>query len=297
MSTLPIYQPRRDAQSFFVQARGLRHHVRAWGPEDAPRLWLVHGWMDVSASWQFVVDCLTREWRVMAPDWRGFGLTGRAAADCYWFPDYLADFEALLRQFEPEGAINLVAHSMGGTIAMTYAGVRPERIRRLVSLEGFGLNATDPADAPGRLAQWLDEIHAGSKLKNYADLDEVAARLRLTNPRLLADKAAWLASHWAAPNEEGRQVLLGDPSHKATNPYLYRVDEANACWSAIQAPVLLVGAEKGTRWEKLRNDPAYRDRLACIADIQEVTLSNAGHMLHHDQPERVAGLIDQFMGR
>ncbi|MFZ9406805.1 MAG: alpha/beta fold hydrolase [Burkholderiaceae bacterium] len=296
MSTSPSYLPRRASDSLYVQARGLRHHVRAWGRNDAPRLWMVHGWMDVSASWQFVVDCLARDWRVLAPDWRGFGLTDRAPADCYWFPDYLADFEAVLDELDPGSAINLVAHSMGGTVAMTYAGVRPQRIRRLVSLEGFGLNATRPADAPGRLAQWLDDIRDGSRLKDYANLDEVADRLRQTNPRLTPDRAAWLASHWAAPDERGRLVLLGDPSHKATNPYLYRVDEANACWSAITAPVLLVGADRGTRWEKLRNDPAYRDRLACIASIDEVTLSDAGHMLHHDQPEQVAALIERFMG-
>jgi len=60
--------------------------------------------------------------------------------------------------------------------------------------------------------------------------------------------------------------------------------------------VLLVGAQYGTRWEKLRNDPSYRARLGCIPDLQEVTLADAGHMLHHDQPERVAQLIESFMG-
>ena len=290
-------QPKRPSESLFIQARGLRHHVRAWGSPKAPRLWMVHGWMDVSASWQFVVDCLSREWRVLAPDWRGFGLTDRAQADCYWFPDYLADFEALLQALEPESQpINLVAHSMGGTVAMTYAGVRPSRIRRLVSLEGFGLNPTDPVTAPGRLAQWLDEIREGSRLRDYESLTDVAQRLRQTNPRLRADRAMWLAEHWAAPNSAGRFELLGDPSHKAVNPYLYRVDEANACWSNIAAPVLLVGAQYGTRWEKLRNDPSYRARLGCIPDLQEVTLADAGHMLHHDQPERVAQLIESFMG-
>jgi pimeloyl-ACP methyl ester carboxylesterase len=295
MSSIDL--PRRPSQSLFIQARGLRHHVRTWGPQDAPRLWMVHGWMDVSASWQFVVDCLSRDWHVLAPDWRGFGLTDRAPADCYWFPDYLADFEALLQALEPESQpINLVAHSMGGTVAMTYAGVRPQRIRRLVSLEGFGLNPTDPATAPGRLGQWLDEIRVGSRLKDYGSLDEVARRLQQTNPRLRADRAMWLASHWAQANASGRLELLGDPAHKAINPYLYRVDEANACWSNISAPVLLVGAQQGTRWEKLRNDPAYRARLGCIPDLQEVTLTDAGHMLHHDQPEQVAQLIESFVG-
>lgn len=290
------YAPKLSSQSLFVQARGLCHHVRAWGPSDAPRLWMVHGWMDVSASWQFVVDQLSRQWRVLAPDWRGFGLTDRSGTDSYWFPDYLADLDALLDALEPQGAIDLVAHSMGGTVAMTYAGVRPARVRRLVSLEGFGLNPTDAANAPGRLAQWLDEVRQGSRLKDYDSLQEVADRLRANNPRLSPDRAGWLAGHWAKRNDQGRFELLGDPAHKAINPYLYRVEEANACWSAMTAPVLLVGARQGTRWEKLRNDPAYRSRLACVPELREVTIDDAGHMVHHDQPAQVARLIEEFLG-
>jgi pimeloyl-ACP methyl ester carboxylesterase len=290
------YAPRHSSQSLFVQARGLRHHVRAWGPPDAPRLWMVHGWMDVSASWQFVVDHLSRQWRVLAPDWRGFGLTDRASADSYWFPDYLADFDALLDALEPSGAINLVAHSMGGTVAMTYAGVRPHRIRRLLSLEGFGLNPTDPAESPVRMAQWLDELRTASGFKDYESLQAVAERLRQTNPRLGPEHAAWLAEHWSSVNAQGRLELLGDPAHKRVNPYLYRVDEANACWSSITAPVMLVGARCGTRWEKLRNDPAYRSRLGHVADLRVVTIDEAGHMVHHDQPALIAGLIEEFMG-
>jgi pimeloyl-ACP methyl ester carboxylesterase len=289
------YAPRIPSQSLFVQARGLKHHVRVWGPSDAPRLWMVHGWMDVSASWQFVVDHLSRQWRVMAPDWRGFGLTDRAPADSYWFPDYLADFDALLDALEPESPIHLVAHSMGGTVAMTYAGVRPQRIRRLVSLEGFGLNPTDPGQAPGRLAQWLDELQQPARFKDYDSLQAVADRLRQTNPRLTPARAAWLAEHWAVRNAQARYELLGDPVHKRINPYLYRVDEANACWSSITAPVLLVGARTGTRWQALRNDPAYRARLGHVPELREVTIEDAGHMVHHDQPERIASLIEEFL--
>lgn len=288
------YTPRIPSESIFVQARGLKHHVRAWGPSDAPRLWMVHGWMDVSASWQFVVDHLSRHWRVLAPDWRGFGLTDWAPADSYWFPDYLGDFDALLDALEPDSPIQLVAHSMGGTVAMTYAGVRPQRIRRLVSLEGFGLNPTDPVNAPVRLAEWLDELRQPCRLKDYDSLQAVAERLRLTNPRLQPERAAWLAQHWSLRNAQGRYALLGDPAHKRVNPYLYRVDEANACWSAITAPVLLVGARTGTRWEKLRNDPAYRARLGQLPNLRQATLDEAGHMVHHDQPERIARLVEEF---
>jgi pimeloyl-ACP methyl ester carboxylesterase len=251
--------------------------------------------MDVSASFQFVVDCLARERHVMAPDWRGFGLTGRPQADCYWFPDYLGDLDHLLDALVPGRAVALVGHSMGGNVATIYAGVRPARVHRLVNLEGFGMRATEPGQAPARLREWLDALRDGSRMRDYATRDEVAQRLVQTNPRLRADRARWLAEHWSAPNAAGRLDLLGDPAHKLVNPYLYRVDETTAIWRDIAAPMLLVRAAETGHWHRFAGSDAYRDRLAAIRDLHHATVDDAGHMLHHDQPERVAALIEEFV--
>ena len=118
-------------------------------------MWLLHGWMDVSASFQFLVDALERDWYVIAPDWRGFGLSEWAAGG-YWFLDYLGDLDVLLRLLAQDRSVNLVGHSMGGNVANLYAGVRPERVRKLALLEGFGLPRTTPdrrAGAPGQMAR------------------------------------------------------------------------------------------------------------------------------------------------
>ncbi|MDZ4126271.1 MAG: alpha/beta fold hydrolase, partial [Hydrogenophaga sp.] len=157
-----MYQALRASRSEFVPVRNLSYHVRVWGqPSDsvAP-LVLVHGWMDVGASWQFVVDALQTERWIIAPDWRGFGHTKLEGppVDSYWFPDYMADLDALLDHYAGERKVDLVGHSMGGNIAMMYAGVRPQRLEHLVNLEGFGMPETRPAQAPGRYAQWMDEI-------------------------------------------------------------------------------------------------------------------------------------------
>ena len=149
-----MYQVKRISHSEFVPIRRLDYHVRCWGqPKSgiAP-LVLLHGWMDVAASFQFVVDALTEDHFIIAPDWRGFGLTPSGGADVFWFPDYLADLDALLDHFAGEQPVDLVGHSMGGTVVMMYGGIRPQRIRRLVNLEGFGLPATRPAQAPERYA-------------------------------------------------------------------------------------------------------------------------------------------------
>ena len=190
------YPVRRPHRSEFVTLRGLRHHVLRWGPEpdgQRPLLVMVHGWMDVGASFQFMVDAFREERSVVAIDWRGFGLTDSNGSDAYWFPDYLGDLDALLDHVSPDAPVDLVGHSMGGNVAMSYAGVRPQRIRRLVNLEGFGMPDVSPAAAPERLARWLDELKAPPSLRPYATQADVAERLRRNNPRLAADKAACVA--------------------------------------------------------------------------------------------------------
>ncbi len=307
-ATAPLpYAPRRTATSRFDTLRGLRLHALEWGSPalctaERPTLVMVHGWMDVGASFQFVVDALDAlgdaPRHVVAPDWRGFGLSAPSGADGYWFPDYLGDLDALLDRISPGAPVDLLGHSMGGNVVMSYAGVRPARIRRLVNLEGFGLPATQPEEAPQRLARWLDELRQPMALKDYAGLDEVADRLRANNPRLPADRARWLAAHWARPGEGGRWQVLGDPAHKRVNPVLYRVDEVLATWRAITAPLLWVdGADtEADRWWQGRYSRAeFARRLDCVRDCRRETLAGAGHMLHHDQPEALARLLADFL--
>ena len=289
------------SRSEFLTIRGLRTHVRHWGRAGSPKLFMAHGWMDMSASFQFVVDALQGDWHVIAHDWRGFGLSERSGSDTYWFPDYFADLEAILDHYAPDEAVNLLGHSMGGNIVSVYAGVRPERIAKLINLEGFGLPATRPEQAPGRYARWLDEVKAPPVMRGYASLEEVAARLQKTNPRLPADRAAFLAQHWAAHNDRGQWDILGDPAHKMTGPLLYQVEEVLACWRRITAPVLWVEAEHTDMWRWMGPKEEARHevdrRLAQLANVTPRMMAEAGHMLHHDQPEVLAQMIEEFLTR
>lgn len=297
------YQPVRESRSLFHPIRGLRHHVRCWDPlplrgADAPpsrTVLLLHGWMDVSASFQFVVDRLPVHWRLLAPDWRGFGLTERSGSDSYWFPDYLGDLDALLDVLSPGQAVDIAAHSMGGNVAVLYAGVRPERVRRVVNLEGLGLPAVQPSQAPGRYAKWLDSLKEPAALRPYESREAVAQRLMQSNPRLRADHAAFLALHWAREQPDGRFELLGDPAHKRPSPILYRVEEVLACWRNVQADVLWVVAGEAGERSAFAATPEYEARLASLRSLKRVTVAGVGHMLHHDRPGEVARLIEEFL--
>lgn len=302
------YVAAHPSQSRFLPIRGLNYHLLFWDgsePADSKALPLVllHGWMDVAASFQFMVDALTEAdgpaRRIFAPDWRGFGLTEARGADTFWLPDYLGDLDALLDALVPQGQVDLLGHSMGGNVAMIYAGTRPERIRRLVNLEGFGLPATEPSQAPARLVKWLDELKTPMSLRSYGSLDEVAERLSKNNPLLSADKAAWLAPHWSAKRDDGRFHILGDPAHKRANPVLYRRDEVLESWKRITAPVLWAEGDRtdiakwwGDRYP--RSD--FEARLQCVSTLERVKLSPCGHMLHHDQPQALAEHLHRFLG-
>jgi len=303
-----MYEVQRPSTSSWVPLRGCRYHVRHWGDSasDATPLVLAHGWMDVAASYQFMVDALSEAFvnqrPIIAMDWRGYGLTEAPPTDSYWFPDYLADLDALLDALYPGRTIDLVGHSMGGNVVMMYAGSRPERIRRLVNLEGFGMPVTRPAQAPGRMAQWLDEIKAqrqgDNDLKAYADATGVAARLMKTNRRLSQDKADWLARHWARPGPDGQWRILGDAAHKVVNPYLYHVEEALEMYRRISAPVLAVEASDdslGQWWKGKYTLPEYHERLKSVPQVDIAMIQDAGHMLHHDQPQALARRLEQFL--
>ena len=284
----------RASDSQFLEVRGLRYHVRRWRHDGAPKIVLLHGWMDVSASFQFLVDALQAEWDVYAPDWRGYGLTDWGCSDCYWFPDYIADLDFLL---DAIGApVNLIGHSLGGNVACMYAGVQPERVAKLVNLEGFGMSATKPEDAPRRYARWLSELHDRPGLRPYANFGELAKRLRENNPRLTEERADFLARHWGRETEGGGVVLRGDPAHKIVNPVLYRYEEVRACWQLVTAPVLWIDGAESAAPSRLKLDTkGLEERRAAFRNVRHVALPGAGHMLHHDQPDAVAKLIEEFL--
>ena len=303
-----MYQARRISRSEFVPLRRLSYHVQLWGEPQpgTPPLVMVHGWMDVAASYQFVVDAFSEAFAagrcVIAPDWRGFGLSGTGGADNYWLPDYLADLDFLLDHYAPEQPVDLVGHSMGGNVAMLYAGVRPQRIRRLVNLEGFGMPATQPAQAPARYGRWIDELKSLQRgdlsLKAYDDVAGVARRLMKTNPRLSQDKADWLAQHWARPNAEGRWEILGDAAHKIINANLYQLEETLALYKCIAAPTLVVEASDDSLhgwWKGKYTLEQFHERLQAVPDLQRAVVQDAGHMLHHDQPAQLAALVEDFL--
>lgn len=285
-----------DSQSRFFELRGLRHHVRCWGDPARPWLLLGTGWLDCSASFGPLVAGLLEDHCVVSPDWRGTGLSGWPA-DGYWFPNYLADVDALLTALGAPEHLHFVGHSMGAQVLSLYAGARPEKARSLVLLDGLLLPDAPASKAPKQYRRWLQQVAKPRPPKRYANFETLAQRVKAQHPQLDDAWALFVAHSWGAADDDGQIRLLADPKHLHNMPTLHRLAESEAVWAEVTAPVLFIEAGRsvfhsaGEQSERPRRYAAFSKAAKC--EVQ--TLPEAGHMLHWDAPEATAGLIRAFL--
>jgi pimeloyl-ACP methyl ester carboxylesterase len=287
------YVIRRQPTLATLQVRDLEFQLYRWDGDNPLPLLFAHGWGDSGETFQFIVDHLSSRHTIVAFDARGFGRT-QWPQDGYWFPDYLADLDAIIDAISPHEPIDLLGHSMGGNVAMMYAGVRPQRIRRLINLEGFGLGATTPDRAPARYREWLDEVKDGTSYATYSDFAQFEAVLARRNPRTSVEHIAFIARSWARQREDGGVELRSDSRHKRVNPVLYQRDQAEACWREILAPLLFVVGGRSDVAQRLTDGASAAHFSQLFHSLTMATIADAGHMLHHERPREVAELIEQF---
>ena len=294
MTTSEIYSPRIASTPAWHNIRGVRYHVYEWGNRENPLLVLLHGWGDTGASFQFLVDELERDWFVVAPDWRGFGLS-YCRCYSYWFPDYIADLDRLLQIYQPDEPVSLLGHSMGANIAGIYAGVFPERVAKFVNVEGFGLADSDPDNAPSNYRGWIEQSRQMPAYSTYLELEDLAQRINKRSPGMSTEQAMFVAGHWAERGKDGLIHLRADPAHKLLNAVQYRRAEAEACWNSVTAPVLLVVGEN-TDFKaamKLWLDPD--EARHPFQDAGLVEIPGAGHMVHFEAPSALAHVTEGFV--
>lgn len=289
---IEAYAPVRASRLQTRLVRGLEHRFRLWGPDDAPLLLCLHGHRDCSATFQFLIDAMDPAWRIVAPDWRGHGASGWASQG-YFFQDYLADLDAIVDLVSPDRPVAILGHSLGGNIASVFAGLRPERVSRLASIDGFGLKDRPAADAPDHLGDWLAAWRRTPKFRVYESVEAMAQRLCGANPRLPMSKALFMAAAMSHETDGGFTWSF-DPAHQRPFPTLYRVDEWAACWSRVTAPALWIAA--GDRFERLpRTGPGgFEWRLSHLRAGQSVQIPGTGHNIHHDAPEELARVVEAF---
>jgi pimeloyl-ACP methyl ester carboxylesterase len=276
----------------------VRVHVRRWGVPGAPLLFLLHGWRETSATVQFVVDTLRREWDIVAPDWAGFGESGWKNE--YVHSGYAADLDALLSIYSPTEPVRLVAHSMAAGVCILYLGARPERVLAFANLDGLApVPIVSPAHQLKRLRRWLDDAAVPKVSHRLASLDVLASTLSQRNPRLTESRALFLATHFARPHPEGGIEMLADPRQpRLPTPPSFDPAVLQLALEQFPRPVLWITGGTSEMAATIEKLPGGREilarRIAAAPQSRHVHLATAGHNVHHDEPERVAHLLEEF---
>jgi pimeloyl-ACP methyl ester carboxylesterase len=270
-------------------ATGLGYNVWEWDGPGETTFVLVHGFTDLGAGWCELGPHLAPHGHVVAPDLRGHGDSDRVGAGGYYhFFDYVADLDDVIRQLARPRVV-LVGHSMGGSVAAYYAGARPERVARLVLIEGLG-----PPDLIGgagatRTAMWIDgwrEARAGAP-RPIPSLDDAVRRL-LRNDDLLDEALAKRLAELGTRAVPGGYEWKHDPLHRTFGPYPFRVDVARAHWERVTCPVLIVDGARS----KLNLPEAERAaRRASFPRHRHLEIEDAGHAVQRHQPARLAEAI------
>jgi pimeloyl-ACP methyl ester carboxylesterase len=267
----------------FISQR-LRLHYVDWGNPEAPPLLLLHGGRDHCRNWDWVAQDLARDWHVIAPDLRGHG-------DSQWSPDgnysmaaFVYDLAQIIhqRQLAP---LTIIAHSLGGNIALRYTGLYPENVRKIIAIEGLGpspkmLAERGSRDAADRLRGWISEQRELSRRlpKRYASIDEAFARMREENKHLSAEQARHLTIHGMLQNEDGTWSWKFDNYVRSFSGVDIPYADLERLWGAITCPTLLVyGAES---WA---SNPAADGRIAAFRNARVSLYDRAGHWVHHDR--------------
>ncbi|MBO0738746.1 MAG: alpha/beta hydrolase [Alphaproteobacteria bacterium] len=274
----------------------LRLHYVDWGNRGAPPLLLLHGGRDHCRNWDWVADGLRREWHVLAPDLRGHG-------DSQWSPDanytiaaYVYDLAQLIHQ-QQLAPLSIVAHSLGGTIALRYAGIYPECVRRLVAIEGLGASPKRLAERAGRgiagrMRDWIAEQRALAARvpRRYGSIEDALRRMQEANRHLSPEQARHLTQYGVNQNEDGTYSWKFDNYVRTDPPYEMTTAEIEEIWRRISCPTLLVYGE-----ESWASNPLKDGRARHFRDAKVVAIENAGHWVHHDQLAAFIDLIRDFL--
>ncbi len=273
-----------------------RLHYLDWGNAGAPTLVLVHGGFDHARSWDSTARALSRDFHVVALDLRGHGDSGWSSDGAYMMGSFVYDL-ALLIDMLGETPVSIVGHSLGGSISLRYAGLYPDRLRRIVAIEGLGLaparvleEAAQPD--PDRMHRWIDARRSSAQRtpRRYPDIAAAAARMRERNRHLSDAQALHLTIHGVNRNEDGSFSWKFDPYLHANVPQSAGDMDLPAYWERISCPTLLcLGLNS---WA---SNPVEDGRASHFRDVRLATFADAGHWLHHDQFDRFIAELRGFL--
>jgi pimeloyl-ACP methyl ester carboxylesterase len=282
------------SHSYFSQR--LRLHYVDWGNAEAPPLILLHGGRDHCRAWDWVAAALRQDWHIIAPDLRGHGDSEWPSDGNYGMAGFLYDVAQLIHQ-QKLAPVSIVAHSLGGNIALRYAGLYPHAVRKLVAIEGIGpapkiVAERDRIDVAERLRAWIDERRAlaGRLPRRYASIEDALHRMQDANRRLTPDQARHLTEHGVNQNEDGTYSWKFDNYVRAFRSPDMTTAELEQLWSRITCPALLVYGR-----ESWASNPAEDGRIRHFRTARVLAVEGAGHWVHHDRLDVFLDEVRRFL--
>lgn len=281
----------------FYDSQRLRLHYADWGNATAAPLILVHGGRDHCRSWDAVAQALRADWHVIAPDLRGHGDSAWSSDGNYTMAAYVFDLAQLIHA-QVRGPVNIVGHSLGGNIALRFAGLYPEALTRLVVMEGLGpapklLAERDAKDFAERARGWIEHKRAlaSRRPRRYGSVADAALRLRLANPRLSPQQAHELTVHGVSENADGSCSWKYDEHVRLDPPPDLTGAEQHVLWGRVTCPTLLAYGSKS--WA---SNPASDGRAGYFKNCSVTVFADAGHWLQHDCLEQFVATMRRFLG-
>ena len=288
------HAPGSTSHTYFSQR--LRLHYVDWGNPAKPPLLMIHGGRDHSRNWDWTAAALREDWHVIAPDLRGHGDSQWSPDGSYTMAGYIYDLAQLIHQ-QQLAPVAIVAHSLGGHVALRYAGIYPEAVAKLVAIEGLGpppamLAARGAKSIAERMDEWIREQRglAGRLPRRYASIEDAFHRMQEENPHLTAAQARHLTVHGVNQNEDGTYSWKFDNYVRAWPPYDMPGRDVRFLWSRIACPTLLLYGK-----ESRFGSPAEDGRAAPFRDARVVGVEGAGHWLHHDRLDDFLRIVREFL--
>jgi len=274
----------------------LRLHYVDWGNPQAPPLILLHGGRDHCRNWDWVAAALRDNYHIIAPDLRGHGDSAWSASGHYTMASYIYDLAQLIHQQEL-APVSIIAHSLGGNIALRYAGIYPESVYRLVVIEGLGPAPRPKGQPPRRsidqrMRDWIAEQRslAGRLPRRYASIEDAFARMQAENKHLTPEQARHLTQHGVNQNEDGTYSWKFDNYVRVWPPYDMTREEIAELWSRVTCPTLLVYGEES--WAR---NPQEDGRASYFQHVRVLGVPGAGHWVHHDRLELFLSEVRGFL--
>jgi pimeloyl-ACP methyl ester carboxylesterase len=267
-----------------------------WGASDDPLFLLVHGGRDQKRSWDWVAKALSGRYRVIAHDLRGHGMSDRVSDGDYGVMDHVYDLASLVEHLDAQ-TFTLMGHSLGGNITLRYAGLFPEKIEKLVAIEGLGPSPKMIAERKAvplddRLRDWVEQRRdlSARTTRTMAGFDEARARMAKAHSHLNDDYIDHLTRTGLIDNADGTVSWAYDTAGMGRSPTDITPEDFQYLWAQITCPTWLVYGAKS--WA---SDPSKDGRAAHFKTADVTVMPDAGHWLHHDQFDAFMAGLDKFL--